>query len=96
MRRPPGVRPDGGIAAVREHVVDVRLGKWAQHKALGTALAVLDLTRQSYQAGQASLLQLLESQRQYQQARLGHARAQGQRYADTAQWFIAMGGAPTP
>ncbi|WP_426056539.1 efflux transporter outer membrane subunit [Janthinobacterium sp. PSPC2-1] len=68
----------------------------AQRKALGTALAVLDLTRQSYQAGQASLLQLLESQRQYQQARLGHARAQGQRYADTAQWFIAMGGAPSP
>ena len=65
----------------------------AQGKALDTALAVLELTRQSYQAGQASLLQLLEAQRQYQQARLGHARAQGQRLAGTGQWFIVMGGA---
>ncbi|KAB8049194.1 efflux transporter outer membrane subunit [Janthinobacterium sp. FT14W] len=65
----------------------------AQRKALETALAVLGLTQQSYQAGQASLLQLLEAQRLYQQARLGHARVQGQRHADTAQWFIVMGGA---
>jgi len=56
-------------------------------------IAMLDLTQQSYQAGQASLLQMLESQRLYQQARLGLARASGQRYTDTAQLFIAMGGA---
>lgn len=66
----------------------------AQYKALDAARATLDLTQQSYQAGMASLLQLLEAQRLYQQARLGHARARGQRYADSAQWFIAMGGSP--
>jgi NodT family efflux transporter outer membrane factor (OMF) lipoprotein len=69
----------------------------AQRKAFDTARATLDLTQQSYQAGQASLLQMLESQRLYQQARLGLARARGQRYTDTAQLFIAMGGAqPEP
>jgi hypothetical protein len=61
------------------------------------AHATLDLTQQSYQAGQASLLQRPESQRLYQQARLGLARANGQRHTDTAQLFIAMGGAqPEP
>ena len=64
----------------------------AQSKALQTAQAALALTQDSYQAGQASLLQLLESQRLYQQARLGYARVKGQRYSDTAQLFIALGG----
>ncbi|HUI99546.1 MAG TPA: efflux transporter outer membrane subunit [Usitatibacter sp.] len=66
----------------------------AQRKALDTAQATLDLTQQSYQAGQASLLQLLVSQRLYQQARLGDAKASGQRYADSAQLFIVTGGSP--
>jgi NodT family efflux transporter outer membrane factor (OMF) lipoprotein len=65
----------------------------AQRRAYAVAQTTLDLTQQSYQAGQASLLQLLETQRLYQQARLGLARAIGQRYADTAQFFIVMGGA---
>jgi hypothetical protein len=37
---------------------------------------------------------LLESQRLYQQARLGYARVKGQRYSDTAQLYIALGGSP--
>lgn len=67
----------------------------AQHRALEAARATLNLTQQSYQAGQASqasLLQLLVSQRLYQEARRGYARARGQRYADSAQFFVAMGG----
>lgn len=64
----------------------------AQRKALDTARATLDLTQQSYQAGQASLLQVLEAQRLFLQARLGHVLAQARRYADSAQFFIAMGG----
>ena len=63
----------------------------AQHKALDAAQATLDLTQQSYQAGQASLLQILEAQRLYQQARLGYVRAKSQRYLDTAQLFIDLG-----
>ena len=64
----------------------------AQRKALDIAQASLDLTQQSYQVGQASFLQIIEAERQYQQARLGYVRAQTQRYADSAQFFIAMGG----
>lgn len=65
----------------------------AQTKTLGTASNTLDLTQQSYEAAQISLLQLLEAQRLYLQARLGIARANGQRYTNTARFFVAMGGA---
>lgn len=64
----------------------------AQAAALASARHNLALTQQSYQAGQASLLALLQAQRLYQQARLGEARARGQRVADSAQLLIAMGG----
>ncbi|WP_194712963.1 efflux transporter outer membrane subunit [Noviherbaspirillum soli] len=63
-----------------------------QGRALQVARATLSLTQQSYEAGQASLLQLLTAQRLYLESRLGMARASGQRYADTAQFFVAMGG----
>jgi outer membrane protein TolC len=65
----------------------------AQRKALDAAQATLDLTQQSFQAGQASFLQIIEAQRLYQQARLGYMRAQAQRYLDTLQLFVALGGA---
>jgi NodT family efflux transporter outer membrane factor (OMF) lipoprotein len=65
----------------------------AQRKALDAAQTVVDLTQQGFQAGQSSLLQLLDAQRQYQQARLGYTRAKAQRFADSAQLFIAIGGA---
>jgi NodT family efflux transporter outer membrane factor (OMF) lipoprotein len=64
----------------------------AQRKALDAAQATLDLTQQSYQAGQTSFLQIIEAQRLFQQARLGYVRAQAQRYADSVQFFVAMGG----
>jgi NodT family efflux transporter outer membrane factor (OMF) lipoprotein len=64
----------------------------AQRKALAAAEATLDLTRQSYEAGQASLLQILEAHRLYQQSRLGYVRAKAQRYLDTTRWFIGLGG----
>jgi NodT family efflux transporter outer membrane factor (OMF) lipoprotein len=65
----------------------------AQRTALDAAQSVVDLTQQSYRAGHASLLQLLVAQRLFQQARLGYAKAQAQRLADSAQLFIVMGGA---
>ncbi len=67
----------------------------AQHKALDAAQATQDLTQQSFEAGQSDFLQVIETQRQYQQALLGYVRARAQRYADTAQWFVSMGGVPT-
>ena len=48
--------------------------------------------RLSYGEGKSDLLQLLDAERLYQQARLGYARAEAQRYQDTTQLFVAMGG----
>ena len=64
----------------------------AQRAALDAAQAALALDQQSYVAGQATFLQVLQSQRLYQEARLGYARARGQRYQDTVQFFLALGG----
>ncbi|HZO09639.1 MAG TPA: TolC family protein, partial [Myxococcota bacterium] len=65
----------------------------AQHALLDAAREALALQRKSYAAGRTDLLQLLDAQRSYEQARLGFARAQGQRLGDTAELFVALGGA---
>jgi NodT family efflux transporter outer membrane factor (OMF) lipoprotein len=65
----------------------------AQRTAMSTAQASLDLIQESYQVGQASLLQVLDAQRLLFQARLGFVRAKAQRLQDTAQLYAAMGGA---
>ncbi len=64
----------------------------AQRQLLDSASTTLALQRESYEAGKADLLQLLDAQRTYQQARLGDVRAQAQRLQDTAQLFVALGG----
>ena len=64
----------------------------AQRHALDVADASLALARLSYSAGKSDVLQLLASQRLEQQARLGYAKAETQRFQDTTQLFVAMGG----
>jgi outer membrane protein TolC len=64
----------------------------AQANALQTAENSLDLARESYRAGNAGLLQILDAQRQRQQAQLGFVRAQAQQYLDTIQLLLAVGG----
>ncbi|SDC96045.1 efflux transporter, outer membrane factor (OMF) lipoprotein, NodT family [Paraburkholderia lycopersici] len=64
----------------------------AQRTALDAAQASLALSQESYKVGAASLLDVLQAQRLYAQARLGYAKARGQRYLDTAQLFEATGG----
>jgi len=65
----------------------------AERRALDTAEASLKLTQDSFSAGQATFLQVLVAQRLYQEARLGYVRARAQRYLDTAQLYVALGGA---
>jgi NodT family efflux transporter outer membrane factor (OMF) lipoprotein len=65
----------------------------AEKHAVEVAAASLRLTRLSYSAGNTGVLQVLDAQRQYQQAQLGYVRAEIQRYGDTAQLFLACGGA---
>jgi NodT family efflux transporter outer membrane factor (OMF) lipoprotein len=64
----------------------------AQTRALAAAQSSLELSRQSYGAGNTGILQVLDAQRQLQQAQLGFVRAQAQQYLDTTQLFLAIGG----
>lgn len=63
-----------------------------QQRALTAAESSLNLTRRSYSIGSVGILQVLDAQRLVEQARLGFVRAKAQRYLDTAQLFVAMGG----
>ena len=64
----------------------------AQDHAQHAALSSLELARISYKEGNAGVLQVLDAERSYQQARLGYVRAVAQRYLDTVQLFLALGG----
>jgi NodT family efflux transporter outer membrane factor (OMF) lipoprotein len=62
-----------------------------QSAAVASAAQALKLARLSYAAGNSTLLQLLDPERQMQQARLGLVRAQAQQLSDTAQLMVALG-----
>ncbi len=64
----------------------------AQAQAQEAAQSSLELARLSYQEGNVGVLQVLDAERMYQQARLGYVRTVAQRYADTVQLFLALGG----
>jgi NodT family efflux transporter outer membrane factor (OMF) lipoprotein len=62
-----------------------------QLAALASADQALKLARLSYEAGNSTLLQLLDPQRQREQAQLGVVRAEAQRLTDTALLLVALG-----
>jgi len=64
----------------------------AQQRAVEAAVASLELTRQSYEAGNVGILQVLDAQRSNEQAQLGQVRARAQRLQDAMQLLLAMGG----
>jgi NodT family efflux transporter outer membrane factor (OMF) lipoprotein len=64
----------------------------AQRQALDMASESIRLQRINYSQGGVGLLNLLDAQHQYQQALLGYVRAEVQRYQDTIQLLLAMGG----
>jgi len=64
----------------------------AQSQAQQAAQMSLDLARLSYKEGNTGILTVLDAERSYQQARLGYVRTVVQRYADTVQLFLALGG----
>ena len=63
-----------------------------QKRALDLASESIGLQRINYARGGTGLISLLDAQRQYQQARQGQIRAEAQRYQDTIQLLVAMGG----
>src|SRR5580698_10428557 len=64
----------------------------AQSRALSMASEAVRLQRINYGSGGSGIIGLLDAQRQYQQAQLGYVRAEAQRYQDTVQLLVAMGG----
>jgi NodT family efflux transporter outer membrane factor (OMF) lipoprotein len=64
----------------------------AQDRALNSAGVSLQLNRDGYREGEVSVLQVLDAERAYQQALLGHIRAKTAQYLDTTQLFVALGG----
>jgi NodT family efflux transporter outer membrane factor (OMF) lipoprotein len=64
----------------------------SEQSALSVSNDSLGLTRESYMAGNTGVLQVLEAQRQNQQARLGLVRAQAQQYQDSVDLQLALGG----
>jgi NodT family efflux transporter outer membrane factor (OMF) lipoprotein len=64
----------------------------AQRQALSMASEAVRLQRVNYGSGGSGIIGLLDAQRQYQQAQLGYVRAEAQRYQDTVQLLVAMGG----
>jgi NodT family efflux transporter outer membrane factor (OMF) lipoprotein len=61
-------------------------------RALRIASDSLALQRISYAAGKTTILQLIDAERSYSQARLGSAGAQVQQFEDAANLFVALGG----
>ncbi|MDE2030533.1 MAG: efflux transporter outer membrane subunit [Alphaproteobacteria bacterium] len=64
----------------------------AEKSALSVAETSLGLQRDSYAYGKTDLLSLITAERAAEQARLAYIRAAAQRYLDTVQLFVAMGG----
>jgi NodT family efflux transporter outer membrane factor (OMF) lipoprotein len=64
----------------------------AQAHAQEAAESNLDLARASYAEGNVGVIQVLDAQRAFQQARLGFVKSEAQRYLDTVQLFLALGG----
>jgi outer membrane protein TolC len=67
----------------------------SEESAVQTTTQNLQLTRESYLAGNSGVLQVLDAQRQDAQAQLGIVRVQAQRFQDTVQLLLALGG-PIP
>ena len=82
----------GQVADLLEALVHDAEELDAQAQAQQAAQSSLDLARASYAEGNAGVLQVIDAERSYQQARLGYVRAVVQRYLDTVQLFLALGG----
>lgn len=81
-----------GLQAIANDADQLR----AQDEASQTAAAALDLARRSYAVGNSGILDVIDAQRRFAQAKLGLSHAKAQRLLDTVQLYLALGGAPLP
>lgn len=84
----------GQVADVLQALQHDADAETAQQQAVNTAKASLELSRKSYQAGNTGLLQIEDAARQLSRAQLGLIDAQSQRFLDTAQLLVTLGGSP--
>ncbi|MGY4640725.1 efflux transporter outer membrane subunit [Pseudomonas sp. TE24901] len=64
----------------------------AEQQALDSETAALRLTQQAYHVGSAGLLQVVQAQRTQQLAQLRWVQARGNRYQETVNLFLVLGG----
>lgn len=63
-----------------------------QQQAVDVAGRSLDLSRRSFQVGNSGVLQVLDSERLYQQARSAYVEAQARQYLNVARLYVATAG----
>src|SRR6266851_2574333 len=76
----------------RRSSMAVPCGRRSRRRSMPSTEPSLRLTRTTCRYGNVGILQVLDAQRQAEQARLGYVRAQAQRYLDSITLFTAMGG----
>ncbi len=67
-----------------------------QQNAYKVAKDSLVLSRLSYQAGNVGVLQVIDAERSYNQARLAYTQAKALQYKDTVQLYLVLGGGVIP
>lgn len=82
----------GQVADVLQAIYHDEEEYLAEERALNAAGISLRLNREGYREGEVSVLDVLDAERAYEQALLGHIRAKTAQYLDTTQLFIALGG----
>ena len=68
----------------------------AEKDAAQTSADALDLARQSFAAGNSGILDVIDAERRYAEAKLGASRAQEARLQHTVQLYVALGGVEVP
>jgi NodT family efflux transporter outer membrane factor (OMF) lipoprotein len=68
----------------------------AEKNAAQTSADALDLARQSFAAGNSGILDVIDAERRYAEAKLGASRAQEARLQHTVQLYVALGGVEVP
>ena len=68
----------------------------AENAAEESSAASLDLARRSYAAGNSGILDVINAERRYAEARLGLSRAKEQRLLHTVQLYVSLGGVKLP
>jgi NodT family efflux transporter outer membrane factor (OMF) lipoprotein len=68
----------------------------AQEEAEQISSDALDLARRSFEAGNSGVLDVIDAERRYAEAKLGSSRAREARLQDTVQLYLALGGVEVP